>query len=170
MLGKLLFFFLILPFLEVYVLIRVGREWGFLNTFGTVVCIGVLGLLVIRSQGRNMLLNVQAQVAKGELPARHLLEGLVIFAGGVLLVIPGFVSDVIGLTMILPGLRGLWSSFLLSQFKNTRSAGGGAWRTPGGGFVFYSSTRPRDPASSATPFERDVTPKQIIDVKPEREE
>ena len=101
----LLLLFIGLPMIEIYVLIQVGQVIGALWTIALLVAIAALGSALLRLQGLATLANVQAAMSRGELPTTAILEGLVLLVAGVLMVTPGFVTDLAGLLCLLPPLR-----------------------------------------------------------------
>lgn len=103
---RLLFaLFLIVPVLEMYLLIKVGSLIGAFPTILAVILAAVLGIVLLRIQGLATLQRVQQSLARGELPAREMLEGVVLFAGGVLFLAPGFLTDALGLLCLVPAVR-----------------------------------------------------------------
>ncbi|MGV8919627.1 MAG: FxsA family protein [Pseudomonas sp.] len=100
-----LFLFLLFPVLELFVLVKVGMAIGFLPTFLLVVATSMLGLFLIRVAGFATALRARESLARGELPAEQMLEGLMVAVGGGLLLLPGFISDVLGLLCLLPVTR-----------------------------------------------------------------
>ena len=101
----LLLLFIGLPMVEIYVLIQVGHQIGALWTIALLIAVAVLGSALLRLQGLATLANVRAAMARGELPTEAILEGLVLLVAGVLMVTPGFVTDIAGLLCLLPPLR-----------------------------------------------------------------
>ena len=101
----LLLLFIGLPMVEIYVLIQVGQVIGALWTIALLVAIAALGSALLRVQGLATLATVQAAISRGELPTTAILEGLVLLVAGVLMVTPGFVTDLAGLVCLLPPLR-----------------------------------------------------------------
>ena len=101
----LLALFLIVPIIEIYLLIQVGGVIGAIPTVFLVVFTAVLGALLLRQQGFATLGRVQASLARGELPALQLLEGVLLLFGGALLLTPGFFTDAIGFVCLIPQLR-----------------------------------------------------------------
>ncbi len=101
----LLLLFIGLPMVEIYVLIQVGQVIGALWTIALLVAIAALGSALLRLQGLATLANVQAAMSRGELPTSAILEGLVLLVAGVLMVTPGFVTDLAGFMCLLPPLR-----------------------------------------------------------------
>ena len=102
---SLLALFLIVPIIEIYLLIQVGGVIGAIPTVFLVVFTAVLGALLLRQQGFATLGRVQASMARGELPALQLLEGVLLLFGGALLLTPGFFTDAIGFVCLIPPLR-----------------------------------------------------------------
>ena len=103
--GLLFLLFLLVPLLEVYFLIKVGSAIGAIPTIALVVFTALLGAMLLRVQGLVTLARCRQVLARGELPALELLEGvLLLFAGGLLLT-PGFFTDTIGFAFLLPSFR-----------------------------------------------------------------
>jgi UPF0716 protein FxsA len=99
------FFWLLLPLLELYVLIKVGSEVGALTVVVMIILSAVAGVFCIRMAGLATALSVRERMARGEVPDDAMLTGLLWVIGGVLLFIPGFISDAVGLLCILPMTR-----------------------------------------------------------------
>lgn len=93
------------PLVELYVLIRVGSELGALNTVALCILTAAIGSVLLRQQGLSTLARVQDSMQRGELPAVELIEALMLFVAGVMLITPGFVTDAIGFACLVPGLR-----------------------------------------------------------------
>jgi UPF0716 protein FxsA len=102
-----LLLFLLFPFIELAVLIKVGSAIGVLPTLLLLIASGVLGVLLLRVAGVATAWRARERLASGELPEQEMLEGLLIAVGGGLLLLPGFVSDLIGLFLLLPVTRRL---------------------------------------------------------------
>lgn len=100
-----LWFFLLLPLLELYVLIQVGSEVGALSVVLWIIISAIAGVFCIRMAGIATALGVRERMARGEVPDDAMLTGLLWVIGGVLLFIPGFVSDAVGIICILPITR-----------------------------------------------------------------
>lgn len=101
----LLLALLSLPILEIYVLIKLIGALGFLLTLILLLSAAALGTFLLRIQGWTTWFRVQQALARGELPAREMIEGGLIAAGGLLLLIPGFISDALALFCLLPVTR-----------------------------------------------------------------
>jgi len=101
----LLILFLVVPLLEIYLLIQVGGLIGALPTVFLVVFTAVLGAFLIRHQGLSTMQRVQATMARGEIPAVEMLEGLFLLISGALLLTPGFFTDTLGFLCLIPAFR-----------------------------------------------------------------
>lgn len=116
--------FLVVPFIEIWLLIKVGGSIGTLPTIFLVVLTAVLGAFLLRQQGLATLARFQKSMQTGQLPATEILEGVVLLVGGVLLMTPGFFTDVMGFLCLFPLSRKLILKLLLSRsqvFVQTRS-------------------------------------------------
>ncbi len=100
-----LLLFIAFPLIEIMVLIKAGEEIGFWPTIGLLFAAGVLGVLVIRRQGVTMVGRMLNAVNEGRLPLEPMLDGYAMVVAGALLIMPGFVSDAIGLLLLVPPVR-----------------------------------------------------------------
>ncbi len=98
---------LALPLLEIAGFVIVGREVGALATVGLVLASSIAGLLLLRYQGFGVMARVRAEMAGGGDPSRQLAHGAMIVVAAILLIIPGFITDIIGLLLFLPPVRDL---------------------------------------------------------------
>ncbi len=97
--------FIIIPIIEISVLMQVGELLGMWPTIGIVIFSAWLGAKYVRQQGIATLQSVQAKIAQGEIPSNEIVTGLMLLVAGVLLVTPGFVTDVFGLLLLVPNVR-----------------------------------------------------------------
>jgi UPF0716 protein FxsA len=97
--------FLVVPFVELYVLIQVGQEIGALPTIALLVLVSVVGAWLVKREGIGVLRRAQARVNAGEVPGVELIDGILIMLAGALLLTPGFVTDVAGILLLLPPVR-----------------------------------------------------------------
>ena len=120
-----LFFVLliIVPVVEIYFLIQVGSVIGGFETVLLVIFTAILGAYLFRVQGLTTVQRLQATLARGEIPAIEMVEGIMLLICGVLLLTPGFFTDAIGFLCLLPALRQKVAlAILSSQF--IKQAGG----------------------------------------------
>jgi UPF0716 protein FxsA len=121
----LLLALLTLPILEIWLLIKMGAVIGFLPTLVLLFGAAGLGTYLLQTQGWSTWMRLQQSLARGELPADELLNGAMIVAGGALLLLPGFLSDVFGLLCLLPFTRRLLAAWIVRGYL-------GAGQTPAG--------------------------------------
>ncbi len=101
----LLILLIIIPALEMWGIIEMGQWIGGWATFGLLIATGFLGAWLIRTEGRKVWRQAQRQIQAGQVPGFALLEGLCVLAGGIMLMAPGFITDIIGITLLLPFTR-----------------------------------------------------------------
>jgi UPF0716 protein FxsA len=118
MLLKLFLAFTIIPFLEIYLLMEIGSYIGAFNTLMIVILTGFLGALLARYQGLKTMLKVRESLARGEMPAEHLLDALLIFLAGIVLLTPGFLTDLAGFIILIPTTRFRIKRWLRKKFDN----------------------------------------------------
>lgn len=97
--------FIVVPLLELYVLIEVGSEIGALPTILLTILTALIGGLLMKYQGLQVVQQAQMAVAKGEAPEQQVIEGMMIFIGGAMLLLPGLVTDFLGFMFLLPPVR-----------------------------------------------------------------
>lgn len=142
--------FLLFPALELYLLVKVGAETGALNMVLWVFASAGIGLWAVRAQGQEAMNRARAEIAAGRVPQDNFLDGLLLFLGGVLLILPGLISDAAGLFLLLPPCRH-WAGKSLAGYLGRRQTGAqGASRV-----IFFSSSAPGGPFSPpGGPFAR----------------
>lgn len=118
---KLFLAFTLVPFLEIYILIKIGSYIGAFNTVMIVILTGFLGALLARYQGMQAILRVRESLYRGEVPASEMLDALLILLAGIVLLTPGFLTDIAGLMLLIPRTRSLfkvWVRRKLAQWIN----------------------------------------------------
>ena len=110
----LLLLFTLLPMTELVLLIKIGRHIGLLNAILIVIATGVFGASLARWQGLTVIKEVQSQLSVGIMPKEEILDGIIILAGGLLLLTPGLITDFIGLVAIIPITR-KWIKYLVKK-------------------------------------------------------
>lgn len=108
--------FVILPIIEITLLLKVGQAIGAWYTVGLVLLSAFIGVNMLRHQGLATLSRAQQRMDRQELPGQEMVEGIVLAVGGALLVTPGFVTDVIGFSCLIPPLRQAFARLLMSRF------------------------------------------------------
>jgi UPF0716 protein FxsA len=118
-LFRLIFlFFLIIPFLEIYLMVKIGGVIGALPTIGLLVVTAVAGVMLLRIQGLSTLKRLMDTLSRQEIPAQEIVEGSLLLLGGALLLTPGFFTDVMGFLLLVPHSRERLAAYLLaSRFR-----------------------------------------------------
>ena len=98
-------FLLLLPLLEIAGFVVVGREIGALATVGLVILSSVAGSLLLRHQGFGVMARVRTEMDAGRDPSRQLAHGAMIVLAAILLIIPGFITDIFAILLLLPPVR-----------------------------------------------------------------
>ncbi|GAC1439121.1 MAG: hypothetical protein NVSMB51_16520 [Solirubrobacteraceae bacterium] len=111
-----LFGLILLPLLELFVIIRVSEAIGFGFALLALLACSFVGVRLIRSQGRLVMRRAMDAMAVGRTPAREVLDGALVFLGGLLLVVPGFVTAAVGALLLLPPTRALVRRLLLRHW------------------------------------------------------
>jgi len=146
----LLLIFVLVPVIELNVLIEVASSIGSWTTVALVLFTAVVGVSLVRSQGLSTLMSVQQKLARGEAPGQEIVEGMMLAAAGVLLLIPGFVTDFIGLILLTPLTRSPIAAFLYKRMQLRVVANGGFKPGFGGQSPFGQS----GPIAGQKPFDQ----------------
>ncbi len=132
MLVRLILLFTVIPLIELYLLIQVGRYLGTLPTIMIVLITGIIGGLLARSQGLNVQRQIRIDLQNGIIPTDSLIDGLFILIAGALLITPGMLTDVCGFALMVPGFRVKLKMWLKGVLKH---------KFESGQFQFYSNHR-----------------------------
>ncbi len=162
----LLLLFIALPIAELYLIIQVGGAIGVLPTLALLVLDSILGVALLRSQGRTAWARFNLALAEGRIPAREVFDGAMVILGGALLLTPGFITDIFGLALLIPGTRALVrrGSAALARRRvsfgwTVMGTGPGGARTGGAGAQRRSGPRSHDYEGTATEVPED--PRQL---------
>jgi len=120
----LLLLFIFVPIIEIGLFIQVGGYLGLWPTIALVLITAFVGASLVRSQGIQTLLSVQNRLQQGELPAQQIFEGVMLAVSGVLLLTPGFMTDALGMLVLLPVPRAAIAKYLMSKMV-IKTVGGG---------------------------------------------
>lgn len=116
MLLRLFMIFTLIPIVELYLLMKVSEHVGGLNAILLVIVTGFLGAYFARLQGAQTMLRVRASLHQGVMPAEEMLDALLIFIAGIVLITPGLLTDLAGLLILFPGTRFRFKRFLRRKF------------------------------------------------------
>ena len=123
MFFKLIILFIVLPILEMWLIVKLAgaTSWGM--TFLVVLGTGILGSAMARRQGWKIWRRINEALKRGEIPAQHLLDGLLLLIGGVLLITPGLITDTVGFLLLIPFTRALIREHVKKWFKHSIQQG-----------------------------------------------
>jgi UPF0716 protein FxsA len=106
--GPILFLaLLVVPILELWVIVQVAQGIGFLETLALLIAISIAGAWLLKQQGIATWRRLQNTIERGEVPAQEVVDGALILFGGALLLTPGFVTDIVGIVLLLPPTRAI---------------------------------------------------------------
>jgi len=114
----LIVLFIVVPIAELAVLIQIGQTIGVWWTVALLVADALLGSLLARSQGRTVWRRFNEALQAGRPPAREVMDGALVLFGGALLLTPGFLSDILGVVLLVPPTRALVRALLVRRFMN----------------------------------------------------
>ena len=112
---------ILIPVVEIYLFIKIGSQIGALNTILLIFATAIIGIYYARYEGLNTLRSGITQIVKNELPAYEIISGAAIAFAALLLIIPGFATDVLGFLMIFPFTRKFLLGNLSNKFKNKKN-------------------------------------------------
>jgi UPF0716 protein FxsA len=140
---------------EIAAFVLVSHQIGFLWALVLLVAVSAAGPLVVRRVGTGVLAHTQDRLARGEVPTRDLLDGLVVLVGGVMICVPGFISDAIGLLLMLgPVRRFVFWAAGHRLARRVQTIGTGRWPMVN----VRSRPAPDSPPPAARPPERPLGP------------
>jgi UPF0716 protein FxsA len=143
--------FLALPVAELYVILKVGDSIGILWTLLLLAADSILGTLLLRAQGRTVWRRFNAALSEGRVPHREVMDGVLVIFGGAFLITPGFITDVVGILLLLPPSRAVIRRLVVRRLGRQVAAG-----TTGGG---RRGRRHFDVEGSASEY--DVPPRRL---------
>jgi UPF0716 protein FxsA len=107
----LVLLFIVVPIAELYVILQVGDAIGVVPTIALLVVDSLLGSVLLRSQGRTVWRRFNETMSAGRVPHRELLDGVAVIFGGAFLITPGFITDIVGLLLLIPPTRAVLLRF-----------------------------------------------------------
>jgi UPF0716 family protein affecting phage T7 exclusion len=113
----LFLFFVVMPLIELAIFVQVAHWIGVLEALVLLIVISIVGVFIVRHQGLGVYRRVRAEIRAGIVPTVQLVDGLLILIAGVLLILPGFVTSVFGLLLLLPPVRNVAHRVLRRRFS-----------------------------------------------------
>ena len=115
MVGVLALIFLLVPLAELYVIIQVGQAFGALNTIGLLILVSAVGAWLAKREGMGVWRRFQRQVQSGAVPGKEIADGVMILFAAALLMPPGFLTDLLGIALLMPPVRAVVRGVLMKQ-------------------------------------------------------
>ncbi len=116
---RLFLLFTIIPFIEMIILLQLGDLVGIIPTLLIVIITGALGAYFVKREGFRVWLKIQAELQIGNLPGDQLVDALLLFVAGIVLITPGILTDITGFSLLIPQVRSVIKAYLKTKFKVT---------------------------------------------------
>ena len=123
MFMRLAILFITIPICEIFIFLEAGEVIGLWPTLATVVLTGIAGAYLARTQGFDLIQRIQNTMARGEIPADELVDGIFVLSGGLLLLTPGLLTDLIGFICLTPFFRAPLKQILIQWFQKKIAQG-----------------------------------------------
>jgi len=107
--------FLLVPFAELYVIYKIGDAIGYWWVFVILAADSLLGAYLLRSQGRAVWRRFNRTLSEGKVPHREVIDGVLVIFGGAFLITPGFISDILGVLLLLPPTRSVFRRLVVRR-------------------------------------------------------
>ena len=127
MLLVLFLIFVVTPIVELTVIVQVAGSTGVMNTIGLLILVSLVGAWLVRREGLGILRRAQAELAEGRMPGRELVDGLLVLLAGALMLTPGFVTDAVGLALLLSPVRAILRMVATRRLSRSVDAGRTRW-------------------------------------------
>ena len=98
-------FFLILPIIEIWALIKLGNYFGFFGTLALIIGTAIIGIYIAKQQGLGIIFSLQSKLTQGRQALPEIVEGIALLLGALFFIIPGAITDLFGIIFIIPSLR-----------------------------------------------------------------
>lgn len=163
--GILFLLFAVMPIVEIALLINVGEMIGGWNTVGIVIATAFIGAFLVKKEGVSTLSAAQAKMQQGIPPGDEMAQGLLLLVAGVLLVTPGFVTDIIGLLFTLPPTRKMFAKVLLAKLAVRVQSQAGSPFQGGAGFHAQYQYQSKSPSTDDDIIEGEFRDNTVRDDK-----
>lgn len=134
------FLLLLVPIVELYVIVQVAQEIGALNTLGLLIVVSLVGIWVVKREGLRVWDRFQQQVQARRAPTKEVADGVLLLFAGLLLVVPGFVTGVIGVLLLLPPVRALLRPLMIGRVSGSARVVRATYRRADGFRRVYDTT------------------------------
>jgi len=157
--GLLTLAFIAMPILEIWLIFQVGGAFGAGTTIGLIVVTAIVGAALAKHQGFAVIQRTQRALATGQEVGLSMVEAAMVLAAGIMMLLPGFITDGIGIALLIPPIRRLFARAVIARFRSRMSGGGGP------GFVVVDFDAMRQSGAGVEPgSDEDPPPPGVIDV------
>lgn len=111
----LFFIFIVMPAAELFVFIQVSNAIGFWNAMGLIIAVAFIGAWLVKREGLKVWRRFAQQVQAGQVPSREIADGVCLLAAGALMLAPGFLSDIVGVLLLLAPTRAIARGWLMKR-------------------------------------------------------
>ena len=111
---------IIVPIIEIYLFIKIGSQIGAINTVLLILLTAFVGLIYVRYEGFNTLKSAISQLVKNEIPMFEIMSGAALVVGAFLLILPGFLTDILGLLFVIPITRKIFFKKITTNYKDSK--------------------------------------------------
>ena len=122
-LNQLLIIFIILPILELAVLLRLDNAIGLFQTIILIFLTGIIGAWLVRQQGINILFRIKKEINNGNIPAKEMIDGVMLLIAGAVLITPGLITDTFGFLLLIPYTRNFIRKWIRNRIKKYVNSG-----------------------------------------------
>ena len=122
-LNQLLIIFIILPILELAVLLRLDNAIGLFQTIILIFLTGIIGAWLVRQQGINILFRIKKEINNGNIPAKEMIDGVMLLIAGAVLITPGLITDSFGFLLLIPYTRNFIRKWIRNRIEKYVNSG-----------------------------------------------
>ena len=122
-LNQLLIIFILLPILELAVLLRLDNAIGLFQTIILIFLTGIIGAWLVRQQGINILFRIKKEINNGNIPAKEMIDGVMLLIAGAVLITPGLITDTFGFLLLIPYTRNFIRKWIRNRIEKYVNSG-----------------------------------------------
>ena len=125
--AVLFLLFIVVPIVELVLIIQVGQAFGAWNTVGLLIIDSLVGAWLVKHQGLGLLKRSRERLQKGEMPSDEIFSGIAILFAGALMLTPGFLTDAVGLIILIPPIRSIAIAGIRRNFRSRATNTSATW-------------------------------------------
>ena len=121
-LNQLLLIFIMIPIIEIAVLLKLDNAIGLGQTIFLIFVTGIIGAWLVRQQGISIIFQIRKELTNGKIPAKQMIDGVMVLIAGAVLITPGLITDIVGFLLLIPYTRNFirkWIRFKFEKYINS---------------------------------------------------